>query len=70
MPFAIINRVALQENQEYNNKLPNCVSGTTKRLVALQIQVDDYRKSDRKMLLILCDKTYCVDIFSGLITRV
>jgi len=53
MPFAIINRVALQENQEYNNKLPNCVSGTTKRLVALQIQVDDYRKSDRKKLLVV-----------------
>jgi hypothetical protein len=41
MYFAIINRVAVQEYQEYNNKLPNCVSGTTKYLVALQIQVDD-----------------------------
>ena len=48
MPSAIINRVALQEYQEYNNKLPNFVTGTTKHLVALQIQVNDYRKSDRK----------------------
>jgi hypothetical protein len=52
MPSAIINSVALQENQEYNNKLPNCVSGTTNRLVALKTQVDDYPKSDRNMLLI------------------
>jgi hypothetical protein len=28
IPFAIINRVALQAYQEYNNKLPNFVSGT------------------------------------------
>ena len=53
MAFAIINMVAFQEYQEYN-KLPNCISGTTQRLLGLEIQVDDYHKSDRTKCACVC----------------